>query len=160
VILELVIGSVRYTILLVIVLIGVAFITLIEQKILASSQIRLGPNYVGYLGLFQPFADAVKLLTKETIRTRVRSIIVYYISPVLSLALSLILWLVYPLDEGGVELIFRILLFICVRGLGVYPILRRGWSSNCKYSILGSIRAVAQIVSYEVRLAVVLLRLI
>lgn len=159
-VLELGITIVNYFILLVIVLVGVAFITLIEQKILAGRQIRVGPNYVGYWGLFQPFADAVKLLSKETVRTRVIRLIIYYISPIISLGLSLLLWVVYPFEEGGLDLLYGVLFFICIRGLGVYPILSRGWASNCKYSILGRLRAVAQMVSYEVRLAIIFLSLI
>jgi NADH-ubiquinone oxidoreductase chain 1 len=108
----------------------------------------------------QPFADAVKLLRKETFRTRAIRAAVYYVSPVVSLTLSLVLWSIYLFNEGGIDFIYRVLFFMCVRGLGVYPILSSGWSSNCKYSILGRLRAVAQIVSYEVRIAVILLRLV
>nr|DAZ91345.1 TPA_asm: ND1 [Gammarus chevreuxi] len=153
-------GALSYLILFVMVLVGVAFVTLMEQKILAGSQIRVGPNYVGYWGLLQPFADAVKLLSKETVVSRVVSPAVYYISPVVSLSVSLVLWLIYPWGEGGLDLVFSILFFMCVSGVGVYPVLGSGWASNCKYSMLGSLRAVAQMVSYEVSLAMILLSLI
>ena len=152
--------SLFYLILLVAVLVRVAFITLLEQKFLASAQIRVGPHFVGYWGLFQPFADAVKLFSKEFVNLRVRNRTVYFISPGLRLTLSLILWLRLPTPYGGFDLNFSLIYFACVRGLGVYPILRAGWSSNCKFSILGSLRSVAQIVSYEISLMVVLLRII
>lgn len=159
-VLEIVAIVVVYIILIVAVLVGVAFITLIEQKILAGSQIRVGPRYVGYIGLLQPFSDAVKLLTKESVNRSPMSVKAYYFSPVAGLVLRLLLWVVYPFNEGGLNLTYGILFFICVRGLGVYPILIRGWSSNCKYSMLGSLRAVAQIVSYEVRISIILLGLV
>ena len=149
-----------YTLLVVIVLVGVAFVTLIEQKILAGSQIRVGPSVVGYWGIFQPFSDAVKLFSKERVRLWVSNITIYYLSPTISLGLVLILWPLVPFLEGGLGFEFGVIYFIVVRGLRVYPILRLGWRSNCKYSVLGRYRAVAQIISYEVRLAVVLLRLI
>nr|YP_009478339.1 NADH dehydrogenase subunit 1 [Gammarus roeselii]AVP50044.1 NADH dehydrogenase subunit 1 [Gammarus roeselii] len=157
---EMVAMVVVYIILMVAVLVGVAFITLMEQKILAGSQIRVGPSYVGYMGLLQPFSDAVKLLTKESVNSSPMSVKAYYFSPVAGLVLSLLLWVVYPFNEGGLNLTYGILFFICVSGLGVYPILISGWSSNCKYSMLGSLRAVAQMVSYEVSMSMILLGLV
>nr|DAZ91328.1 TPA_asm: ND1 [Echiuropus macronychus] len=151
---------ISYLVLLIMVLISVAFITLMEQKILASAQIRVGPNYSGFLGLLQPFADAVKLLSKEGINTRFSSVKIYYLSPVVSLGLGLLVWVLYMFEKGGVDLMYSVLFFMCLSGLMVYPILTSGWSSNCKYSMLGSLRAVAQMVSYEVSMAMVLLSLI
>nr|YP_009339317.1 NADH dehydrogenase subunit 1 [Pallaseopsis kessleri]APL97207.1 NADH dehydrogenase subunit 1 [Pallaseopsis kessleri] len=149
-----------YLILLVSVLVSVAFVTLVEQKILASAQIRVGPNYTGLTGLLQPFADAVKLLSKEGVTTRMSSFKIYYLSPVVMLSLSLVLWSGYVFEMGGVDLSYSLLVFMCLSGMMVYPLLMMGWSSNCKYSMLGSLRAVAQMVSYEVSMAVVLLSLV
>lgn len=131
-----------------------------EQKILALVQIRVGPNYAGYWGVFQPFADAIKLFSKEGLVLRSRNLRVYFLSPALSLGLRLVLWISLPIFGGGINFLYSLFFFMVVRGVGVYPILRAGWRSNCKYSMLGSLRAVAQIVSYEVRLAMVLLSLI
>nr|DAZ91315.1 TPA_asm: ND1 [Baikalogammarus pullus] len=149
-----------YLVLVVMVLISVAFVTLMEQKILASSQIRLGPNQVGWAGVAQPFADAVKLLSKEPYTSRAMARLVYYISPIMALSVMLVLWALYPLEGGGLNLVYGILFFMSISGLSVYPVLAAGWSSNCKYSTLGGLRAVAQMVSYEVSMGVVLLGLI
>nr|CCB84627.1 NADH dehydrogenase subunit 1 [Bahadzia jaraguensis] len=153
-----VVGS--YVIEVVCVLVGVAFVTLMEQKILGGIQIRLGPNKVGYWGLLQPFSDAVKLFMKENMMIRSGNVIIYYVAPVISLGLASFLWMLMPFVSGGLSFEMGVLFFICVSGLGVYPILSMGWSSNCKYSVLGSLRAVAQMVSYEVSLGMVLLSVV
>lgn len=145
---------------IIIVLIRVAFVTLLEQKILAYTQIRVGPNFTGYWGLLQPFADAIKLLNKETVNLRSINEIIYYICPIISLILSLFIWIILPILHINLNYIFRILFFILIRRLSIYPILFRGWRSNCVYSILGSLRAVAQIISYEIRLIIILLAFI
>nr|AXI98778.1 NADH dehydrogenase subunit 1 [Pseudoniphargus sp. 2-Canaries] len=149
-----------YLVLVVLVLISVAFVTLMEQKILASSQIRVGPNYVGVWGLLQPFSDAVKLFMKEGLFLTKSNFLAYWVSPVISLGLSLFLWSVFPFLEGGLSLNYGLLLFICVSGLSVFPILGSGWASNCKYSMLGGLRSVAQMVSYEISLAMIILSLV
>nr|YP_009695256.1 NADH dehydrogenase subunit 1 [Alicella gigantea]QAT19470.1 NADH dehydrogenase subunit 1 [Alicella gigantea] len=151
---------IMYLVLLVMVLISVAFVTLMEQKILGCAQIRLGPNYVGYWGIFQPFADAIKLFSKESVGLISSNLMVYYGAPVIMLSVPLILWLIVPVSTGGLDFKFAIFFFICVSGFGVYPILSSGWSSNCKYSMLGSLRAVAQMISYEVSLAMILLSVV
>nr|AUO29133.1 NADH dehydrogenase subunit 1 [Platorchestia japonica] len=157
---EVVVIIVNYLLVFVLVLVSVAFITLLERKILGSSQIRVGPNFVGYWGVLQPFSDAIKLFTKETTMLMSSNVFVYLISPLFSLSLMLVVWILYPFFSGGIVFVFSLMFFISISGLSVYPIISSGWSSNCKYSILGSLRAVAQMVSYEVSLIMVLLSII
>nr|UPX88329.1 NADH dehydrogenase subunit 1 [Coenosia pumila] len=152
-----VIGSL---LLIICVLISVAFLTLLERKVLGYIQIRKGPNKVGIVGIPQPFCDAIKLFTKEQTYPLLSNYISYYFSPIFSLFLSLLVWMCMPLFVKLFSFNLGLLFFLCCTSLGVYTVMIAGWSSNSNYALLGGLRAVAQTISYEVSLALVLLSFI
>lgn len=144
-------------ILIIGVLIGVAYLTLLERKVLGYIQIRKGPNKVGFIGILQPFSDAIKLFTKEQTYPNFSNYICYYFSPIIRFILSLIIWILIPYYFNLIRFNLGILFFLCCTSLGVYTVMVAGWSSNSNYALLGGLRAVAQTISYEVRLALILI---
>jgi NADH-quinone oxidoreductase subunit H len=144
--------------LIVPLLIGVAYMTYAERKIMAAMQMRKGPNVVGPFGLLQPFADALKMLMKETIVPTGASRMLFLFAPMLTFMLAMLAWAVIPVNDGWAiaDINVGILYLFAISSLGVYGVIIAGWASNSKYAFLGAMRSAAQMVSYEVSMGFVI----
>jgi NADH-ubiquinone oxidoreductase chain 1 len=144
------------------ILLAIAFMTIIERKQLAAHQRRVGPNTVGYYGILQPFADALKLILKETVIPSQSNKILFYLAPVSTLVFSLLGWGIIPFGQGLAlsDFSLGILYTFALSSLGVYGVLLAGWSANSKYAFLGSLRSTAAMISYELILSSAILIII
>lgn len=143
-------------------MIFIAYLTFFERKVIGAIQLRKGPNVVGPLGLFQPFADGIKLLTKETIFPEKSNKLIFILSPIITFTLALLAWAVIPIDYKLVlaDINVGIMYIFAISSLGVYGIIMAGWSSNSRYAFLGSLRSAAQMISYEVSIGLIIISIL
>lgn len=145
------------TTLIIPILLAVAFLTLLERKLLGYIQLRKGPNITGVFGLLQPVADGVKLFAKEPLRPSASSPILFILTPTLALLLALLIWGPITLPTSLLEVNLGLLMILAISSLSVYTTLWSGWASNSKYALIGALRAIAQTISYEVSLGLIII---
>ncbi len=161
-VMELLIDVLKILAIILPLLIFIAYLTYFERKVIGFMQLRKGPNVVGPFGLFQPFADGIKLLTKETIVPSNSNKFLFILSPIITFTLALIAWAVIPIDNGIVlsNINVGIMYIVAVSSLSVYGIIMAGWASNSRYAFLGSLRSAAQMISYEVSIGLIIINIL
>jgi NADH:ubiquinone oxidoreductase subunit H len=155
--------SILEIIIIIIPILGsIAYLTLAERKVMGYMQRRIGPNRVGIYGILQPIADGIKLILKETINPSVSNKIIFLFAPFISFVLAILAWAVIPLSIGTVlsDMNLGLMYLLAISSLGTYGIIFAGWSSNSKYSLFGSLRTTAQLISYEVAIGLILLPIV
>nr|YP_008999730.1 NADH dehydrogenase subunit 1 [Rhipicephalus australis]AGH19669.1 NADH dehydrogenase subunit 1 [Rhipicephalus australis] len=145
-----------FMMLILMVLLSIAFFTLMERKFLGYCHFRKGPNKTGMLGLFQPFSDAIKLFSKEMNKMFYMNKNLQIIAPIFMIIMMVMMWMIFQFSNTALNLSMSIIFFLCISSLSSYTILFSGWASNSKYSLIGSYRGFAQVISYEVSMALIL----
>nr|WPS93632.1 NADH dehydrogenase subunit 1 [Rhipicephalus haemaphysaloides] len=154
-----ILNFIYFFILIIMVLLSIAFFTLMERKFLGYCHLRKGPNKTGFMGLFQPISDALKLFSKEMNKMFYMNKTLQIISPILMILMMMMMWMIFYFTNNAMNLNMSLIFFLCISSLASYAILFSGWASNSKYSLIGAYRGFAQVISYEVSMAMILISL-